>query len=369
MELHERLLKTTEELVRIRSTPEHPENMVRAVSYVERFFAGAPFTISRYDRNGRPSIVVTSRDTRQPRILLQGHLDVVEGRDDQFAPRKDHGKLYGRGTSDMKAFDAVAMHLLRDLAAENEDLDIGLMLTTDEEEGGNEGARFLEQQGYTADVLINGDAGYNYALVYGQKGIIKLRLTAETRPGRFPCPWEGRNALQLLLDGYRRLLDLFPDQEKASAENNWHSVCSPEDLRCEREAVNPPHRASLTVRIYFTEDLPVAEYLQRIERHVPELRVELLSCAERVYLDREGPRLLRLREIMERRFDRPIDLKAENGSSDAKFFVSHRIPILILKVPGENHHADGEFIHLDGLEPTYRSLKDFVMEETRREES
>src|SRR5688572_3165983 len=50
-------------------------------------------------------------------LVLSGHTDVVPvaGQDwesDPFAMREDGGRLYGRGTSDMKSFIAIALALL-----------------------------------------------------------------------------------------------------------------------------------------------------------------------------------------------------------------------------------------------------------------
>ena len=39
---------------------------------------------------------------RAPTLVLHGHLDVVPGRDEQFEPRLEGDRLFGRGAYDMK---------------------------------------------------------------------------------------------------------------------------------------------------------------------------------------------------------------------------------------------------------------------------
>lgn len=73
-------------------------------------------------------------------VMLSGHTDVVpvDGQDwssDPFAIVERDGKLYGRGTSDMKSFVAVALALVPDFLARGLATPIHLALSYDEEIG------------------------------------------------------------------------------------------------------------------------------------------------------------------------------------------------------------------------------------------
>ena len=73
-------------------------------------------------------------------IMLSGHTDVVpvDGQDwhsDPFAVLARDGRLYGRGTADMKSFLAVVLALLPDLAARPLRIPLHLALSYDEEVG------------------------------------------------------------------------------------------------------------------------------------------------------------------------------------------------------------------------------------------
>ena len=50
--------------------------------------------------------------------MLHGHLDVVPGRPEQFEPRVDGDRLYGRGAYDMKGGLAAMICAFRDVAAQ-----------------------------------------------------------------------------------------------------------------------------------------------------------------------------------------------------------------------------------------------------------
>lgn len=73
-------------------------------------------------------------------IVLSGHTDVVPVKgqawsSDPFALRRDGDKLYGRGACDMKAFDAICLAMLPELAKAGLKRPIHLLLSYDEEIG------------------------------------------------------------------------------------------------------------------------------------------------------------------------------------------------------------------------------------------
>ncbi|MBW4971769.1 M20/M25/M40 family metallo-hydrolase, partial [Croceibacter atlanticus] len=76
------------------------------------------------DPSGRKAALLVSVgpfETR-PGYVLSGHSDVVptDGQpwsSDPFALREEGGRLYGRGTSDMKGFLAVCLALLPEMVA------------------------------------------------------------------------------------------------------------------------------------------------------------------------------------------------------------------------------------------------------------
>lgn len=64
-------------------------------------------------------------------LMLCGHLDVVSGRSEQFLPVQKDGKIYGRGTTDMKG--AIACFLSLVPYFKELDMPVILCLTSDEE--------------------------------------------------------------------------------------------------------------------------------------------------------------------------------------------------------------------------------------------
>jgi acetylornithine deacetylase len=135
-------------------------------------------------------------------VVLSGHTDVVpvDGQDwttDPFRMARKDGRLYGRGTCDMKAFVGIAMSLAPDLARADLKVPIHFAFTYDEEVG------CLGVHKVVADVVANlplpravivGEPT-EMKLVGGNKGtrIYKTRVTGV--PGHSSDPRHGANAV------------------------------------------------------------------------------------------------------------------------------------------------------------------------------
>ncbi|HLJ65589.1 MAG TPA: acetylornithine deacetylase [Stellaceae bacterium] len=94
-----------------------------------------------YDASGKKAnLYATIGPEDRPGILLSGHTDVVpvDGQpwdSDPFVVHEKGGKLYGRGTSDMKSFLAVALALLPEFQSRQLRTPIHLAFSYDEEVG------------------------------------------------------------------------------------------------------------------------------------------------------------------------------------------------------------------------------------------
>src|SRR5438876_614410 len=126
-----------------------------ALDYIEHSLAQHGLHIQRHSWNGYPSLVATTQHTKNPRVLLAAHLDVVPAPPELFKLTKRGGKFYGRGTCDMKFAIAAYLQLIDDLSEDLNAYDLGIMITADEEIGGKDGVKaLLEKGGYRADVCV-----------------------------------------------------------------------------------------------------------------------------------------------------------------------------------------------------------------------
>lgn len=157
---------------------------------------------------GRRSLVAElphpeGADPSRPTLIINGHLDVVPVNEaawshDPFDPQVVDGRLYGRGSADMKGGIAAAIGALDVLKREGRlpGCNIVFHLVADEERGGRWGTQALLEQG-----LIRGDACLvpeptDLELCVAERGLWQARIHVAGRPGHGSRPREGVSAIE-----------------------------------------------------------------------------------------------------------------------------------------------------------------------------
>lgn len=137
-------------------------------------------------------------------IVLSGHTDVVpvDGQDwrtDPFTLREADGKLYGRGTCDMKSFFAIALAMVPDFLARPMSVPIHFALSYDEEIGCL-GVRPLIDQAIRAlpkpQVVIVGEPT-DMSVVNAHKSIYAFRTHVRGLEAHSSATHEGVNAVMI----------------------------------------------------------------------------------------------------------------------------------------------------------------------------
>src|SRR5689334_5935713 len=101
--LRDDLISLTNALIAIPSTADRPDQLQAVIDYAEGYAQAIPGAhLHRAESDGKPSLIVTLRDTRAPAVMLNAHLDVVSARPEQFQPEVRADRIYGRGSQDMK---------------------------------------------------------------------------------------------------------------------------------------------------------------------------------------------------------------------------------------------------------------------------
>lgn len=139
-----------------------------------------------------------------PRLAMNGHMDVFPAGDGHYWERSPwsgdivDGKLFGRGTVDMKAGTAASVIAFAYLHRYREHLrgSVALCAVSDEETGGKFGTKWLlghdddgnelpegERSKWAGDVTINAEPGGLNTIRFAEKGTLRLTFTVDTGPG------------------------------------------------------------------------------------------------------------------------------------------------------------------------------------------
>ena len=173
------------------------------------------FVPSRKSYAGSPNVVGVLKGSGGGKsIILNGHIDVVPEGDrtkwthDPFSGRVENGKIYGRGTTDMKGGN-VSMLLAMEAIVRS-----GIKLKGDivfqsviEEEAGGVGTLATLIRKYKADAALIPEPT-NMKLFIKQQGSMWFRVTVEGRSAHGGTRYEGVSAIEKAIVIHQAILEL-----------------------------------------------------------------------------------------------------------------------------------------------------------------
>jgi glutamate carboxypeptidase len=159
-----------------------------------------------------PDLLGRLRGTGERRLLLLGHLDTVVAHDAHRPLARDGDRLLGSGTVDMKGGVALALGVVRELAARPElYAEVAVLLVNDEEWRTVPFAHTERFRGFDSCLCFEAgevDAQGNDALIVRRKAAGTLEVDARGRPAHSgSAPQRGRSALLALAAVAQRIAE------------------------------------------------------------------------------------------------------------------------------------------------------------------
>lgn len=354
--LREDLIRLTCELIAIPSTADRPEQLQAAIDYAEQYARAVPGAhIHRTESDGKPSLIVTLRDTRRPALMLNAHLDVVAARPEQFQPAVRDSRIYGRASQDMKGAGAVLLRLLRDLAALPVPPDVGFMFVSDEEIGGEHGTGYVARQGWGCDFFLAAEPT-DLHICYAQKGAMWVELFLPGQPAHGSRPWEGKNAIAALRDGLVAIERRFPTPDEPA----WITTVVPTVVQGGATGNRLPEGVSLTFDIrHVPEDRP-EQIMAALRDCFPDGEIRIQRGGVPLDSDPNDPAIQRLAACAERVTGQPTRMYREHFASDARFYSERKIPAVCFGPIGAGLHSDEEWVDVDSLVRLHEILRVFT---------
>lgn len=358
----ELLTKYLRELIAMKTvTADRAANQL-ALEWVEKQLQAMPLHMHHYEFDGYHSLVVTTQETKAPKVLLAAHIDVVPAPDELFTAKVEGNKMYGRGSYDMKMAIACYLLLLQELKDELPQYDFGLMLTSDEEIGGMHGVQRLLEIGYSAQVVLLPDGGFNWRLERAAKGVLDVRIAAKGRTAHGSRPWEGENAIEKLMAVLNEIKSYFQKLQVKNAE--YYPTVNIGTIAGGVATNQVPDSAEAKLDIRFPAVISSEEIMQHLEAIADNQKgvtLEKLIEASPSQVDLSLPPFQSFRQLAKELYKIEIGEVSAHGASDARYFGERKIPVLVISPEGGDIHSDKEWINLDDLVRFYTVMKAWVI--------
>lgn len=344
------------ELVAFRTTADRPEEIKACFAHIKRYLQGTPLIIRDVTLAGKPGLIISFHQGKHHELILNAHIDVVEGSEKQFHLEAQEGRLYGRGTNDTKGSVAVILVLMKRLALEGKKPRVAFLLVSDEETGGA-GTRELVKRGYSADFVIVGEPT-KMRVETKHKGTLFVKIVAYGSSSHGSRPWLGNNAIEKLIRQVRRLEQEVP---QATRSNKWLPTINVTSFVSRFPPNVTPSKAEAILDIRTTEEWSN----RRIKALMRKLRIRYRVLFEGAMLTnkRKDVHIRRLRKVADRIVGKKRKYVKSCGSTDARYFSAKGMPVVVLGPTGDNHHKQNEYVEKRGLGQFYRTLAAYVQEE------
>ena len=291
--------------------------------------------------NGRRILYASNRESGTPEIILNSHLDVVPAEEEQYEPVVRDGKMFARGTCDCLGNAVCLARIL--LAAKAH---VAAVFSADEETGG-ETTKHMVELGYTAKhavlILDSGDT----TIVYEQKGVLVVHLTAKGRDGHAAYPWNCDDPIDKLMAGFAKFRAKW---QNPTSEDDWRNSMSACMMSAGSAPNQIPREATMTINFRIVDEAS-REVILRDLAETTGCEITLGEDIPPVSFDKDGPVFKRLQTVLSEYVcgGREIPLARICGATDSRHWKALGIPVPVLGVTGGNEHSKGEYVELDSI--------------------
>jgi succinyl-diaminopimelate desuccinylase len=340
-----------------------------ALDVVEAALKGLGFSTQRMTFDGDGSYPVdnlfATRGTGGRKLLFAGHTDVVPPGDraqwtsDPFVPRVADGRLYGRGSADMKS--GVAAFVAACAAIPADAGTIQLAITNDEEADAINGTeklvRWMADKGHAFDFALVGEPSsaetLGDSIKIGRRGSFSGVVTVKGVQGHVAYPHKANNPLPVLAGILTALSTTKLD------DGTEHFPASNLEVTTV-DVGNPtsnviPGAGTLKFNIRYNDTWTpetlsdwVKARIASVEANGTSVSFELAGAPSRAFLSPLSDDINTLSDAIEAVAGRRPDYSTGGGTSDARFIAQYG-PVVECGLVGPSMHKADEHIAISDL--------------------
>jgi len=350
------ILSLTKKLIAIKSTPDNNKALEQCLKEVFTQLKG--FTVEMFESNGYKSALVynTPQRPKKFKIILNGHLDIIPGKESQYTPQVKNGRLYGVGAMDMKASVASFVEVFKEVANKI-NYPLGIQLVTDEEIGGFYGTKYQIDNGVRAEFVIVGETT-NFKIENEAKGIIWMKISSNGKAAHGAYPWMGKNAIWRM----NNFLNLLSKKFSLPKKKEWLTTINLAKITTNNNTFNKiPDQCEIWLDIrYIPEDTKTV--IKEIKDILPQgFSLQIIVKEPAQFVKEDNSFIIQLQKIGRKHLLKSISLNQGQGSSDARHFTRVKTDAIEFGPYGQGMGTDNEWVDIQSLKKYSHILKDFLL--------
>ena len=309
--------------------------------------------------DGREILYAATTPGKRHDFVFSVHLDVVPaGRPNHFKLIRNGDRVEGRGTSDCKGNAASIVEILCKLTGKG--YSVGCIFGPDEEIGGAGTKWMVDEMGYKPNKMAIVVDARARSVGYAHKGQTYVKISAKGRSGHSSRPWTCDDSITKVTVAYAKIREIW-DQRHPLPEDKWSDVMVPTFIKADSGALNLiPSTMELILNLRSVNPGATDELVKLAKEVAVGCDVELMRYSPPVNTDPKHPLMESLRKTIEEEAKTPIEFSRMVAATDARWFVSCKIPIALIGAAGGGAHAEYEYKSISSLEEMERYLLKFL---------
>ncbi len=351
----QKILELSQKFIHIKSDPDNKQALNEilnlAISELNEF------TLEEFESNGYKSLLAYNSQVRPEKfkVILNGHLDVIPGKDYQYIPEIKDSRLYGVGSMDMKSSVATMIFVFKTMASKV-GYPFAIQLVTDEEIGGFHGTKFQIDKGVRADFVIAGETT-NFDIVNQAKGVVWLRISCSGTTAHGAYPHRGENAIWKM----HKFLDILLEKYPLPVEQIWDTTANLASIETTNQTYNKiPDNCNICLDI---RSIPgkYENVLNDIKNMLPsDFKIEVIAEESPLFVEEDNRYLQKLKQATESRLNSKVNFYGAQGSSDSRHYTKIGGKGIEFGPIGGGIGTDSEWVDIKSLENFYLILTDFL---------
>ncbi len=308
-----------------------------------------------------PITIAKFYDNKEPDLLLVGHIDVVAGDDFQFYPREESGRIYGRGSKDMKAGVAAMVEIINHFAEAEKKPNIAMAFVSDEENGGYKGSNLIaNKMGYKPKFVISPDPGDKHCIINKEKGFLWISIFVQGKSCHPSRPWLGDCAFQKAFDIWNEISGKF---NLSRNERDWKTSASLVDVNKvfqnqdgsystdSSSSVAGLVKCNIDIRYTEKDDVEKikSELKKIVSRHGRGNRIKFNRIGAVCFTPESNEYIQQFKQVLDTVEKKKTPVLPSAGASDLRFFSEKKIPCLNYGPTGKNHHGKNEYVQITSI--------------------